>query len=275
MTFKKLTEKVFRKIGLDPLIYHYVSMKDRKKFSSSNRIFRDSHPELKIPPARLMFDVIACSSAEYYTSTGKVMAMQIHEVMQKWMTSEVEVICEWGAGPGRILFPLANMDTSGKVKFIGTDMYPPSIQWAQSVQVEPINFYLNKMNPPLPIDDGSVDFVYAVSVFTHLSERLTRSWFTEIMRILKPGGVFWFSTHSGQHHLEELNREQVAALSHGDFVAIQSRHNGSQMYTGIHCPKLMKSIIVTAGADLLEYQAEGNQKYQDAWIVQKCFPNSG
>jgi ubiquinone/menaquinone biosynthesis C-methylase UbiE len=270
LTLKRRIELTFRKIGLDPLIYYYVSVKDRRKFAADNRTFQAANPGLKLPPARLRFDVIACSHAEYYVTTGKAMAIQMHEVMKKWSVPKSAVICEWGCGPGRILFPLAAMDTRMESKFIGTDMYPPSIKWAQSVQDGHTTFHLNKMTPPLAIPANSVDFVYAVSVFTHLSEPLTKDWLGEIMRILKPGGIFWFSAHNGQHHRHELNPAQQAALNRGEFVAIDSKHDGSQMYTGIHCPELMKTLIAAAGAELLEYQVNGNNKYQDAWIVRKC-----
>jgi hypothetical protein len=41
------------------------------------------------------------------------------------------------------------------------------------------------------------------------------------------------------------------------------------MYTGIHCPPLMKEIIASSGAELLDYQPGGNNTFQDAWIVRK------
>lgn len=266
---KRRIEMLFRKIGLEPLIYYYVFAKDRRKFAAANAAYLAANPALKLPPARLRFDVIACSQAEYYTTTGKAMAAQMQGVMDKWVSPEATVVVEWGCGPGRILLPLAAMDTRQRRQFIGTDMYPPSIRWAQSIQSGPIAFHLNHMNPPLPLPDNTADFVYAVSVFTHLSESLTKAWLKEIMRILKPGGVFWFSAHSGQKHLGDLNSRQLAALARGEFVAIDSKHDGSQMYTGIHCPALMKKLIAESGSELLEYQPEGNQKYQDAWIVRK------
>jgi len=200
------------------------------------------------------------------------MAMQMQGVMETWGVPKTGVVCEWGCGPGRILFPLAAMDAGKTMKFIGTDMYAPSIRWAQSIQDGHTTFHRNGMNPPLSIPDGHVDFAYAVSVFTHLSEPLTRVWFREIMRILKPGGVFWFSAHSGRHHRGDLDPMQLDALDRGEFASIHSQHDGSQMYTGIHCPELMKAIIASVGAELLDYQPEGNQNYQDAWIIRK---NSG
>lgn len=266
---KRTIENILRRLGLEPVIYHYVLGKDHRRFKQSDLAFASAHPEAVLPPPRLRFDVIACSSAEYYFKTGNVMAEQILSVIRKWVFVNSPVICEWGCGPGRILFPLSALDPDKSMNYIGTDACSPSIHWAQAVPGHRINFLLNKMEPPLSLSHSSVDFVYAVSVFTHLSEHLTRVWFREILRILKPGGIFWFSTHGGTFHRGDLGADSVAKLDRGEFVAIHSWHNGSQMYTGIHCPALMNSIINTSGAELLEYQPGGNQKYQDAWIVRK------
>ncbi len=268
-TLKQLTERVLRRLGLEPLIYHYVCRKNLRRYAENDKIFLAANPGLILPPPQLRFDVIACSSAEYYVTTGKKMAEQIQSAIRKWGSPDTRVVCEWGCGPGRILFALEALDTGKTMEFIGSDMFEPSIQWAQSAPNCRIGFHLNKMEPPLSLPDASVDFVYAVSVFTHLSDSLSRAWFREIMRVLKPGGVFWFSTHSGQQHRSELTPAQLEKLGRGEFVAIHSWHNGSQMYTGIHCPTLMKEIITASGAELLEYQPGGNNTFQDAWIVRK------
>lgn len=266
---KQRIERALRLIGLEPVIYHYVFRKDQRRFARSDKVFQTTHPHAILPPPRLRFDVIACSGAEYYHSTGNIMAKQIQSVIQKWVASNTPAVCEWGCGPGRILFSLEALDAKKQMTLTGTDAFAPSIHWAQSVPGSRISFMLNKMEPPLALPDSSLDFVYAVSVFTHLSEKLTRLWFREIIRTLKPGGVFWFSTHGGTFHYDELDTGRQARLDRGEFVAIHSWHNGSQMYTGIHCPALMKAIISSAGAELLEHQPGGNQKYQDAWIVRK------
>jgi len=152
---------------------------------------------------------------------------------------------------------------------VGTDMYAPSIRWARSIEDGHLSFHRNRIEPPLPMPNDNVDFVYAISVFTHLSEPLTRRWFAEIMRILKDGGVFWFTTHSGTRHLALLDSGQRAARARGEFVAISSRYDGSQAYCGIHSPEWMKSLLASCKVQLLEYRAEAHQGVQDVWIVRK------
>lgn len=267
---KRQIEHVLRRAGLEAAIYHYVGLKNRLRFAASDRAFFAAHPGLVLPPPHLRFDVLGCSSAEYYASTGTQMAEQLLAVLRHWVATPAPTVCEWGCGPGRILFAFEKLDAAGAMRLMGFDAFAPSIAWAESVPGSRIRFHRNNMAPPLAVPADAVDFAYAVSVFTHLSERLSRLWFREIMRILKPGGIFWFSTKSGQSHLEELTPAQREQLARGEFVAIHSVNIGSQMYAGIHCPALMKEIIASAGAELLDHQPGGHQQSQDAWIVRKA-----
>ena len=52
--------------------------------------------------------------------------------------------------------------------------------------------------PPTSLEDSSVDFVYAFSVFSHLSEEMHARWLEEFHRILKPGGLLVVSTRNRQ-----------------------------------------------------------------------------
>jgi len=221
-----------------------------------------------LPPARLRFDVAGTTRAEYFVEAGRAAAAGLWAEIEKWVPN-ASVICEWGCGPGRVLVPLAALDVEKKMRFVGTDMYAPSIRWARSIEDGRVSFHRNRIEPPLPMPNGNVDFVYAISVFTHLSEPLTRGWFAEIMRILKDGGVFWFTTHSGARHLALLDSAQRAALARGEFVAIHSKYDGSQAYCGMHPPEWMKSLLASSQAQLLEHRAEAHQGVQDVWIVRK------
>ncbi|HHC23785.1 MAG TPA: class I SAM-dependent methyltransferase [Desulfobacterales bacterium] len=41
-----------------------------------------------------------------------------------------------------------------------------------------------------PFRDHFFDFVYAMSVFTHLTEEAEKLWIRELSRIIRPGGCF-------------------------------------------------------------------------------------
>ena len=46
--------------------------------------------------------------------------------------------------------------------------------------------------------DASIDVIYAISVFTHLSEAMHESWMAELRRVLKPDGILLATLHGNK-----------------------------------------------------------------------------
>jgi SAM-dependent methyltransferase len=76
---------------------------------------------------------------------------------------------------------------------------------------------VNELEPPLPYAGDAFDFVYVYSVFTHLSVDLARRWMDELARIIKPGGLMWFTVH-GESYRERLAPEQRERFDSGEIV---------------------------------------------------------
>ena len=51
-----------------------------------------------------------------------------------------------------------------------------------------IEFFINGDAPPLPLAEGSLDLVYAISIWSHFAPELGLRWFAEMHRLLRPGG---------------------------------------------------------------------------------------
>jgi ubiquinone/menaquinone biosynthesis C-methylase UbiE len=49
--------------------------------------------------------------------------------------------------------------------------------------------------PPLQFGDESFDFVYCISVFTHLPEEMQFAWLEELKRVTRRGAYLVLSTH--------------------------------------------------------------------------------
>ena len=95
-------------------------------------------------------------------------------------------ILDFGCGAGRTLVHFTPEIERG-AEVWGCDIDEESIEWVQAHLCPPFQAFRNEPMPPLPFEDASVDVVYAMSVFTHLSDTWS-AWLLELHRVLKPGG---------------------------------------------------------------------------------------
>jgi SAM-dependent methyltransferase len=117
--------------------------------------------------------------------------------------AEVERALDFGCSSARVLRVLSA--AYPQVGWRGCDPNGPAVAWAGE-QFPAIDFFQSGNVPPLPLEEDSFDFVYAISIWTHFSPQLALRWFEEIRRVLRPGGHFVLTTHgftSVAHYAEE------------------------------------------------------------------------
>ena len=66
-------------------------------------------------------------------------------------------------------------------------------------------FTTNGVTPPLEYEDSEFDFVYAVSVFTHLDDTLQFQWLLKLRRILRTEGILILTVYHQKQELEEID----------------------------------------------------------------------
>ena len=99
---------------------------------------------------------------------------------------------DFGCSSGRVVRALAAGYPD--VSWSGCDPNGPAIEWARA-NLPGIEFFVNGNEPPLPIADGELDLVFAISVWSHFEPALGLSWFEEMRRVLRPGGHLVFTSH--------------------------------------------------------------------------------
>jgi SAM-dependent methyltransferase len=101
-------------------------------------------------------------------------------------------ILDIGCGPGAITIGLAEVVAPGAV--IGVDLDQDAISRAQALAAERglanVQFQVGSIYE-LPVPDSSLDAAFAHTVFMHLDK--PDAALAEILRVLKPGGVFGVS----------------------------------------------------------------------------------
>ena len=166
------------------LLFRYVDTKDR-----TNGIRAD------LPPAELRYRVSSSPDAEEFIRIGKTCASDIRSALVKVGRdlSSFTRILDFGCGCGRTLVHLRDFAPTAIID--GADVDAKAIAWCtQHLQFG--SFKLGKELPPLEYDAETFDFIYAISVFTHLNQDYQFRWLEELKRIAQPGATVLLTVES-------------------------------------------------------------------------------
>jgi ubiquinone/menaquinone biosynthesis C-methylase UbiE len=101
-------------------------------------------------------------------------------------------ILDWGCGCARVARHW--VDLAPDIEFHGCDINPDLISWcAENMPFG--SFKTSTVLPRLPYPDNHFDFLYGISVLTHLLFDTHFLWAAEIWRVLKPGGFAILTAH--------------------------------------------------------------------------------
>lgn len=142
------------------------------------------------PPAAVQERFVGRSGA-----AALEMVVPFYELINRHMsvTEECNVV-DFGAGWGRIARFFQNRIGAG-TNFHLADVDPDALEWCRSSRVAGNRVRLSP-DGELPFHEGSLDLVYAFSVFSHLSEGNAKHWFDEFARKIRVGGVLIFTIQS-------------------------------------------------------------------------------
>lgn len=158
-------------------------------------------------------------------------------------------VLDLGCGCGRLAIPISRMLESGR--YYGVDVWGEGIDWckanitsvyknSQFYRINAINNYYfsekdNGLNNEFSlnfVEGQSVDFTFAISLFSHLLKRDAISYYNEIGRLMKKGGIVYvtgfvidryfveFSGRTGKHtSLQEEEDGCFYGYSKQDFFA--------------------------------------------------------
>ena len=208
---------------------------------------------LPIPPPRLMYDVAGTDDVEWFLRFGRATARTLHEVVaQAHRPLETfERMLDFGCGCGRVLRHFAELD---HVELHGTDVRRGAVAWCRR-NLQFAKFDRNKLTPPTVYDDGTFDFVYAISVFTHLPEALQVLWLDELRRILRPHGLLAITTH-GDQYLDQLSADEARDFTAGRLVVRRADAAGLNACAAFH-PRSWVERTVKGRLEVIDFAASG------------------
>ncbi len=223
---------------------------------------------LPVPPPELINLVAGTDDLDWFWKSGELGADSMLEILKKngLAMEDFNSVLDFGCGIGRVLRHFKNI--SG-LKFYGTDYNPELIQWCQN-NLKFATFNTNKLVGKLKYRDQQFDFIYALSVFTHMREEQQLFWIKELRRVLRPGGFLFITTHGSQHYYKNMSPEDLERFHNGEMIVYSGNVAGTNTCTAFHPETYVRNVLAK---DLLviDYILEGakGNPLQDVYLIKK------
>ncbi len=188
---------------------------------------------------------------------------------------------DFGCSSGRVVRSLSAAYPG--IAWHGSDPNVAAIEWARE-NLRDIDFFISDDAPPLTLEDGSLDLVYAISIWSHFEPALGMRWFEEMHRVLRPGGHLICTTHGltsvAYYALHELRTPEQslqiadALYRQGWWYAPEFGEEGDwgvvnpDWGTAFLSPEWMLAQLCPRWR-VLEFAPGRNQDNQDVYVLQR------
>jgi SAM-dependent methyltransferase len=241
-----------------------------------------------LPPLDMM-QLIGSHDQHHFRSN---MISIFNELFWRGLLRPEKHIIDLGCGCGRLAIPISRLVTSGR--YIGIDAWDGGIKWC-SDNITPTNprcefyhvktdnnYYLEDWNPAARnryhldyIDISTIDTVFAISLFSHLTKVDTSSYLQELNRVLKQDGIIYITGFVIDEFFLEHQRKGNHTGLKEDEPGCYYGYRGQDFFAGYTLER-WRSMLSDAGLRILSFelgswaQKPGARPYQDTFIIGKA-----
>ena len=231
------------------------------------------HDGTVLPPPRHMQIRVVGGYVSGFIESGFSICDDLNGVLSVAGKSlgDFERILDWGCGCGRTTRALKTLMPQKDIW--GSDIDPEAIAWLQKAYSPKYGqFRLAPHAPPLPFENGFFDFVFGISVFTHLPEDMQFGWLTEMQRITRPGGYLIMTT-SGEGNYSKLPDDLRRKVEEKGFFYLDGGYGQS-----ISLPAFYQNTFHSLDYirrewakyfDILDMQPTRMQRHQDTILMKR------
>lgn len=145
---------------------------------------------LPLPPLELAYRVGALPPGDEawraYEQIGSGVVRSVTDSLPTGWSFAGRRVLDFGCGAGRTLRHMIGL--ADEAELVGCDIDAPSIEWLEQNLSPPLTVLVNATDPPLPLESGSFDLIYAASVFTHITDNWA-AWLLDLHRLLREDGI--------------------------------------------------------------------------------------
>ncbi len=231
----------------------------------SNRRFMRQHPNVALPPDRDLYETYRLDYTKYYHGGQATARWLIDHWLRHRDSLPVEVL-DWGCGPGRIVRHMPTLLPDSR-NICGSDFNIETIGWC-SEHLAGIDFRVNRLRPPLPWVASTFDWIYGISVLTHLSIEMQQLWLSEFRRVLRPTGLLMLTTQ-GDAFRHLLTPAELSQYDRAIPVIRAAGSEGRRVYSAFHAPAAFAGQLIDFEVVAhVSGQLNGSRPEQDLWCLQ-------
>lgn len=235
----------------------------------SNREFKKNNPTVILPMDFLMYESFKLDYRAYYEGGEKTCDWLIDLLSQHTELDNLNIL-DWGCGPARVVrhFPRKLKNNI----YYGSDYNEKSIHWCKT-NIQGVEFLNNHLSPPLTIPKGlKFDIIYAISIFTHLSEEHMKEWLMEFQRIMASKAILLF-TLQGEAFMGKMSANEQQIFNESGLIVRGKVKEGNRVYASFHSFDLVSNILASSGYIILNFIPGEIKDWgisQDTYVVQKA-----
>jgi SAM-dependent methyltransferase len=186
---------------------------------STDHKLRDIAPN--VPPFELR-NIVAAPSETVFLWSGLKDAQMCSNYFKHFyqIKSDSAKVLDFGCGCGRTTRFLQEIQ---QFDVYGSDVNKLLVAWCQD-NLKMVTTMANEVLPHMKFSDSYFDFVYSLSIFTHLPESSMFAWLDELARVTVDNGIVLLTTH-GYPAIEIICRskqhQQMFQITEDDAIRLR------------------------------------------------------
>ncbi|GAC1329596.1 MAG: hypothetical protein NVSMB26_06040 [Beijerinckiaceae bacterium] len=219
-----------------------------------------------IPPQALRKRVHGHTQLCTFEAVGATVCTDIlRAVADRLALTADKRVLDFGCGCGRVIVYLRHAVAA---ELVGTDIDAEAIAWCERNLASVGTFSCNNAMPPLAFPDDSFDLTYAISVFTHLPERMQDVWLQELARVTKAGGYLLLTTND--RHAVRLSKLRGLRFAMKGYLYVQVKTPGLPAFYGsaFHSESYIRRHW-SRFFEIVEFKPKGVNRGQDLIVCRK------
>lgn len=191
-------------------------IKENKVHSEQLQDVIKRYHNLYVPPPMLLQKRVVGDYFGDFIESGFRMIKDFEFSLKKTdkKLNDFKSVLDFGCGCGRVFMAMHVLFP--ELKISGSDIDEEAIEFCKKEYSHFGDFEVNPHNGPSLFNDNSFDFIYGISVFTHLPEDMQFNWLKDLKRISKKDS-YLFLTIENKKSERYLNDEQLADYAKSGF----------------------------------------------------------